>query len=681
MNSFKYFKEKNIQKIILGLLILINISVVAVGFVVLFFLPGSEDKNLADTIWESFKILFDPASVLALRLSAIVRVIVAILVLVGIITFTGGSIGYVTNLITDSISNSRDGKGDVSINGGLLFLNWNERAMSIIIDHYKDKNRKSEEDYIVILSKENKVLLEQEINRNISDYQGNAYVKYNEGPRIIVRSGDPESWNDLERVCWYKARAIYIFSPRCTDEADYSVLKTYLALENAIEDRRMSQSRQMNPDEDKTFIPVIIETESEYLNDAIIDYDFGENEEDYEHYYSTFTVNYPSLLGSIYGQIALMPELKNTIEDILSNSGSRIRQFVFRDDPHSIEKDLEDLEFAIPLYDFDMDGINTRIFLSSDEDEEFTRNEGNVVDIPSQYTYKPDFSYDAHRILIIGVNSKVYYILDALIAHNKLEKNNKVKAVLVVTEDLEQEARAIIEDDDYKGLFDQDSLVIIDNWYNIDMYEEYIDQDLHSMLVLSLDGTEEKDTDKNVFETWISFAGKAKEDKAYSEIIKNKVIFEIKNVNNCKFLDNKDGISVVVSNAFTSLFMDQISECEELFIILMDLLSNDYADYEINHADLVSLRASKLFGDEEKRIYKNKRDFIRSVFLSTHKKLIPIGIVRDNTTYIFTNGKNTDPCSALSDAILINESESDVITHTQLEIKPEDFVIIISRNS
>ena len=60
----------------------------------------------------------------------------------------GGAIGYVTNLITDSITNSRSGKNGVSVLGGTLFLNWNECAMDVIIDHYCDKKLDMKDDYI-----------------------------------------------------------------------------------------------------------------------------------------------------------------------------------------------------------------------------------------------------------------------------------------------------------------------------------------------------------------------------------------------------------------------------------------------------------------------------------------------------------------------------------------------------
>lgn len=697
-NSLRYLKEKKMHLLILGLLILINFAVIAVGFVVLYYIQGQANLSVSDTLWDSFKIIFDPASVLALKMTAVVRVIVGILVLIGIITFTGGAIGYITNLITDSIENSRKGKGRVFFKYATLFLNWNDSAMDILYDLVCDKKRNLDDEYIIVVSEEDKLLLEDEIRKKLKAFRNSYPISEcnKNDPRVIVRSGDPKSAFELENVSWDSCTQVFIFQPRNTENSDYQVLKTFFSLANVIGFKKhLNEPDEQIDEEDLWPFPVVVETMSERTDDAIANYDLG-NDGDNE--YITRTINTNFELGKIFGQILLMPEITTAFRQMLSKSGTTITDIPLEDDAALFEKEMEELEFTIPLYEYDDEEIKNRVYLTSYMNEiienkacDPAEESSNKTVEFSKYKYSPDFKFDTHTILIAGINRKLEYILDSLVTHNNLVKENSVNVILIETKEYEKDAKEYIENEEYRDLFGKTSLVTVDSWYDIEDYKDFIGKDFHSMFVLSLDESDSTKVDQNVFETWLALSGEAKSDSVLADTIRNKVILEIKDSYNSKLFENLQDANIVVSNEFVSLFMRQMTEGISMYDVIIDMITykNDPMAEEqiVNKCDLLTMRAGKLFGAEETRTYKSKREFILSVYRGTKKKVIPIGIVLDETTYLFTNGKNADkkflkkefdlPVPSLSNDVLITENgEAYSNDERVLKIQAEDTLIL-----
>lgn len=699
-NSFRYFKEKNIRKIILGLLVLINLAIIIIGFIVLY-TSGSDDSSITETIWNSVKILFDPPSILSLRLSALLRVITGLLILIGMITFTGGTVGYVTNLITDSIANSRAGNSKVLIRGGTLILNWSESAMNVVLDRVSDKKRnmKDDKEYIVVLANEDKVSLENEIKKRIHIYREYTAGEFNErNPRIIVRNGNPESAYDLENVSWECASSILIFRPRNSMNPDYHVMKSYLCLGESIAHLKEDRSIPSQPEVELPGVPVVVEIGDAQVGSAIECKELGS---DGVYEYNTQIVAADIHLGRVYGQIALMPELYGAIKSMMGSSGSRITwcEGVCK---NSIEDDIRELKYSLPLFDVTRDGEEKkRVYLTSEDAEglgsntSFVREErvngtGNHL-----YKYSTEYEFDTHRIIIVGINTKLRYILDCFVAYNKAHTSNPVSVVLVVTKDQKEWADKFINFEDYKELFETEAIVIAD-YYSVDEFEDYIDLDLHSIIVLSLENKDDAERDQNVFEAWLALKQWAElsDDEQDLEIINGRIILEILDGKNAQLIEEAYGRTVVVSSDFISLFMGQMSDGNLVYYIMMDLLSNRY-DEEIflldgiDTHDLAAIPANALFGTDEDRNYDNKRDFIGSVYVGTKKRVLPIGMVRNGTTYLFSNGCKVDCKSfeldhapSLSDSILIDDDESlaDDNNPSKLVIKNDDYIVVVVRD-
>ena len=75
--------------------------------------------------------------------SIVVTLVCLVVVLVGMISFTGAVIDYVTNYISNFIENANFGKRKLDLQDHFVILNWNSRASEIVNDMlYSDDKQK-----------------------------------------------------------------------------------------------------------------------------------------------------------------------------------------------------------------------------------------------------------------------------------------------------------------------------------------------------------------------------------------------------------------------------------------------------------------------------------------------------------------------------------------------------------
>lgn len=84
-------------------------------------------------------------------------------IIVGMISFTGAVIGYVTNYISNFIENANTGKHKLNLNGHFVILNWNSRASEIVNEMlYSDETQK-----VVVLVQSRKDEIKKEIEETV----------------------------------------------------------------------------------------------------------------------------------------------------------------------------------------------------------------------------------------------------------------------------------------------------------------------------------------------------------------------------------------------------------------------------------------------------------------------------------------------------------------------------------
>lgn len=703
-NRFRYFKEKRMTVLVLLFLLLINVLIIIGGCLVLKLLPENRGLSMGDTLWESLKLILDPGGFLGSKLSAVATIITSLIVLAGMITFTGGIVGYVTNLITTKIEDSKNGVGSLALTDHTLILNWNDRAMSIILDRLADKKTDNRNSYIVVLSTEDKQQVEKYIAAKIKAYRY-SHVSYNKhDPRVIVREGNPQFPTELERVNCDAASHIFIVQPEGSADADYDVLKTYFSLAERITFlKKESESLPSDkPLDVEDFATVVVETSDQQVGNAVTAVPLGSY---LGREYLTSSLSNDFTLGKIYAQMVLMPELVDTCNEILSMSGSTLAAYEVWPDAPSFEKQLQTMKYAIPLYGAgDDEGNQERVYLVADstsEDTDFAYVSADVSDLSHKdMVITPDTGFDTHTIIIHGINKKLPYILNAILSNNASDKKRSCMVKLAVCEEQRRAAEGYYSKPEYKDIL-QGSPIIVSRNFNVEPVISELNRDLRALLVLAADCDSPEERDKNVFETWMGLASAISDDEALENLLDGKVILELSNHDNAGLLTSSQHKLLVVSNQLISLFMIQMSEGQNLQNILLDMLCTDYdPDFEAfgieanNFCDLLSIPVSKFFGSSEMVHFLSKHDCVDVIFRGTKRKFIPIGCVKDGNTYLFTNGKYADTHSLfggqklaidMSDSILACGDDNGIYIgdldspSSTLDLAPDDYIIVIRR--
>ena len=95
----------------------------------------------------------------------VISIVCLCVIIIGMISFTGAVIGYVTNYISHFIEHSNAGKRKLYISGHVVILNWNTRASEIVNDLLYCEERQK----VVILVNSRKNEIEQEIEERLTD--------------------------------------------------------------------------------------------------------------------------------------------------------------------------------------------------------------------------------------------------------------------------------------------------------------------------------------------------------------------------------------------------------------------------------------------------------------------------------------------------------------------------------
>ena len=271
---------KHPGRMVLGAILLFNIVFFLISALVIssFALDGTEKMGFLEAAFCTLTMILD-AGCIQFVVSDIggarvaVVIICLFIVLIGMISFTGAVIGYITNYISKFIENSNTGARKLKISNHAVILNWNTRASEIVNDlMYCDTKQK-----VVVLVNSRKNEIEKEINERISDTvaRENAEImrsckhksrflkklymmrhSFKKNITVIVRDGDVFSSKQLMDISLDKARMIVILG----NDINNTVCK--------YEHRERIDSRSRgNSQTVKTLMQVADITSSDYSND------------------------------------------------------------------------------------------------------------------------------------------------------------------------------------------------------------------------------------------------------------------------------------------------------------------------------------------------------------------------------------------------------------------------------
>lgn len=227
---FENFMARGGISVFISLVVLFIIAMVfsillRTGILFLLSDPGPQDVSSA--FWTSFIQIIDPGGIAEDTASSPWFKVSAILTtFLGLIIFSM-LIAFITAQLEVMLYNFRKGSSRVIEENHTLILGWNERVDDII-DELIAANTSRKNACIIVLAPHEKEDMDDTIFRTFPDTKTT---------RIVTRSGNPASVQDLNLVNAQKARSVIVLAA-CSDGAspkqkvisDSSVIKTVLAL-------------------------------------------------------------------------------------------------------------------------------------------------------------------------------------------------------------------------------------------------------------------------------------------------------------------------------------------------------------------------------------------------------------------------------------------------------------------
>lgn len=603
---------KNPGRVVLAVILLSNILFLALAAFVIssLSLTGTQEMGFWEAIFYTITMILDAGCiqfvVADVGTTAVTVVIICLAVIViGMVTFTGAVIGYLTNYISNFIEHANSGARKLNISDHTVVLNWNTRAAEIVNDMlYCDEPQK-----IVILVSANKSDIEREIEECISDtitrenltllddckdmslLQKYKYLKKHSLKRnltIVVREGDTYSTKQLRDISLDKAKAIVILGNDINNticKFDYQEkMKNHergnsQTIKTLIQVAEITGAETSN-DEQKIIVEIDDDWTMELVNKIIL-------AKQVKGKCNITPIRVNKILGQILSQFSLMPELNLVYRELFSNKGMAF---------YSKELDADDIEYnsaymknhshAIPLTCMN-DGGKNHYYYATSHERDIDRTD---VGKNSEYTVTVNKNYKMARksILILGHNSKCKDIMEGFDSFREewnCDDGKEIIQIVVIDDKKHLEKMNYYKEYPYviktveADIYDKD--IIIDE---INSFVDEHEEDT-SILILSDDTVLNEDIDATALANLIYVQDMVRERKEKNPQFDPEsidIVVEILNPKNHDIVTSYSINNVVISNRYISKMITQISEKESMFDFYNDILTYDSEGAVIN---------------------------------------------------------------------------------------------------
>lgn len=585
---------KHPKRTVLILIILFNVLFITVSALVIssLSLKGTEKMNFFYAAYHTVTMILDAgciesviqdigASGVALTLTCLAVIII------GMITFTGAVIGYLTNILSNLIENASAGNTRLYLSDHTVILNWNSRAPEIVTDLLYSDNKetvvalvKSDRDEIkkeieerlyLTIEKENAVVSEKA--ETMSFFERRRYLKNNKlgnNVTFIVIEGNIFSQKQLRDIRIDAAKAVIILSNDPSDSAEDGNEGNPQAVKALMQAADIVSAGKAAHDQN-----IIVEITDPWTYDIvqriISSKELGEKCNIVMFYVERF-------LGQLLAQISITPEMAPVYDDLFSNKGAAFyTQPVQTDDEVGYIRDyLSTHNHAIPLS-----------LLTDNGESFFCYEANNQSDISKKSEFKSEsFSVELNdtqserkRVILVGHNSKVEEIMNCYETYISCQtRDDKISPLKVTVID---DAESIRRMDRYKrypfvaetaelDIYDIDKAFDIIGRLLLDTSEET------SILILSDDAELDENADSSALLYLVCIQDYIREmlrkNPGYDKK-RIKTIVEITDPGHYDIVKGYENVDTVISNRFTGNIITQIGEKESIYGFYKDLLS------------------------------------------------------------------------------------------------------------
>ena len=639
--------------VVLGAILLFNILFLLFASVVISSLSmdGTEKMNFFEAAFSTITMILDAGCIQFViadigRAGVAVSAFCLIVILVGMISFTGAVIGYLTNYISQYIENASAGTRKLQLSDHFVILNWNTRASEIVNDLLYCAGRQ----IVVVLTESGK----QEIEREVEDRLQDTIEKENQQLRdqlkdlpffrrarrfrrerlknnvvLIVREGDVFSAKELQSISLKHAKTVIILGK---DEKSAlgktaETLRAQNSRGNPLTVKTLMQVSDIvsatSSDDHQRIVVEITDRWTEQLVERII------ANKQIEGKCNIVPVKVNLILGQLLSQFSLMPELNLAYRELFSNKGATFYSVPLSeltDEVDFISGYLRSHSRAIPLTATDIGGKPFAFFSAGGEAD--IQAESSLPDTGFTVDLNHDYHIEDKTVIIIGHNSRCEDIMNGFLSFcsewHYDDRNHKILQVVVIDD------REYLEKVDYYRQYPFVVKTIPATVYDSDIITQAVDQlSLASqedtiVLILSDDTVSSEAVDANVLSNLV-FAQdniRKREEDPQFDPGSIDIIAEIIDPKHFDVVSTYSVRNVVISNRFISKMITQIGEKDALFDFYSDILSYDEENADqYNSKEIYIKKASGFFNTLPPKC--KVSELIRAVFTASSNPALP----------------------------------------------------------
>jgi hypothetical protein len=557
-------------------LLLINVAVLCIGSAIALGLDAAYYENgffkhsFLSAFITNARWMISPNSLTLLDVgeNRMMMVLAVIVVILGMILFSGAIIATVTTALRTFIDKKSKAKGQIIVNNHFVILNWNSKVPEMIYNLML----KGFKHNVVILSDRNKEYIEAELKSLFLTNEVHEKIKAN----LIIKEGDSLLRGNLEDISISDASQICVMAREdMVDVDDDNIINSDLL--------NLKIVLKLGSFKLKEDCQIVVETQSDETRAQI---------ESLSHKISTLKklnitpISFNKKIGQIIAQSLVMPQMSELYSELFSFEGS---EFYSIESDDEIDHFMKTHDNCVPVYKEDK-----HLFVLA-EDENCVKSTRNSEYLTEKvFTRNLKLGHSRASIYIIGENSKTKFLLNSL---KRMQDSGEITFKFKHYDKLQV-----------------DELIK-------DVKEEEGEK---KILILSDDKVAEDSYDANVFVALIElskvFPVGAEGISYTTELLDSRNLSSVKDFN----IEN-----TIISNKMMSLLITQLALNKDSKRFFEKILTISHT-HKATDFDFIINRVNESIILEDEMHFENKAQLLRTFYNTFEGKRILIGLVQGN---------------------------------------------------
>lgn len=657
-------KSQHPGQIVLFSILVFNLVFFVIGALVIMIFAGQNNMSFFEALYCTITMILDAGCIESVvgeigEAGYLIPIICIIIVIIGMITFSGAVIGYITNYISGFIENSNAGTNRIDVSNHVIILNWNSRASEIINDFLYCNHKQ----VIIVLSDYDKEAIKREIDEKLSFTirsenarlkQELSAVEYNKKKlknnlTVVVRQGDIFSANQLHNISLLDATSVIILD----DEQNRKIADDFKGNSKTIK-ALMQVADIVSKLDSKDNQRIVVEINDDWTEDLvnkIIKY------KRIHRKCTIIPIRVDVLLGQLLSQFSVMPNLNLAYRELFSNKGATffVDEIKVENEEDYISEYINTHDKAFPLSSHKTETNDYFYYVATVQGDlsKTTSKPASLIDIKLNH----DYWIDRKNILILGHNSNCKEIMKGFKAFsNEWNRKDSGEEILNIT---------VIDDPEYlekmnyykeypfvtetisASVFDKDLI-----YETVEKFFEVNKGDI-SVLILSDDTVDSDNQDATALANLVYIqeiiSNKAKEDPSFLAD-RIDIVVEIVNPRHHDIVNSYSVRNVVISNRYISKMITQIGEKDSIYDLYNEIFTYDDPDSDCyDSKEIYVKKVTNFFKEIPPEC--SERDLVYSVWKASIDESIPkskrsptilLGYVkREGNVYLF-NSDNKD---------------------------------------